>query len=226
MDLERIIRDQGFELARQRKHKVYKHPDGRTFVMASTPSDWRAGQNILGDFAKVTGKSRQELLNPAKPERERTRLEPIEEPMMLVPVAMAEVPPLHVDTTTPLTKNDLKKLKRWEKHYAEREARHAKLKQHLELMMDFMKHESEVGKLPPDSIMIALEHFLSKEGRNPILVGFCITTKVSVPHLTIQDIYGTLQVGPFYLDLYETKARTETTWWYGGKVKVEILGAL
>jgi hypothetical protein len=42
-----------FDLVRQRKHKVYRNPDGLIFVTASTPSDRRASHNALSILKRV-----------------------------------------------------------------------------------------------------------------------------------------------------------------------------
>jgi hypothetical protein len=40
--LQQLLRSNGFTLLRQRKHLVWRHPSGRNFVTAKTPSDRRA----------------------------------------------------------------------------------------------------------------------------------------------------------------------------------------
>src|SRR5947208_15530768 len=35
-----------FVLVRDDKHKVYRNPEGKVYVTAATPSDWRAGFNM------------------------------------------------------------------------------------------------------------------------------------------------------------------------------------
>jgi hypothetical protein len=46
-----------FDLVRQRKHRVYRNPDGLVFVTASTPSDRRASQNALSTLKRILGRS-------------------------------------------------------------------------------------------------------------------------------------------------------------------------
>ncbi len=52
-DIEKRITDAGFELARSRKHLIWKDAEGRTLVTANSPSDHRAGSNILRDLDRV-----------------------------------------------------------------------------------------------------------------------------------------------------------------------------
>jgi predicted RNA binding protein YcfA (HicA-like mRNA interferase family) len=45
----------GFELARQKRHLVFKHPTGPVVVTAQSPSDHRALKNIDKEFRKALG---------------------------------------------------------------------------------------------------------------------------------------------------------------------------
>jgi predicted RNA binding protein YcfA (HicA-like mRNA interferase family) len=51
--LIKLLRDHNFDLVRQRKHKIYRNPDGLTFVAASTPSDRHAPQNALSTLKRI-----------------------------------------------------------------------------------------------------------------------------------------------------------------------------
>jgi predicted RNA binding protein YcfA (HicA-like mRNA interferase family) len=46
-EIEKLLHENGAVLVRQKKHRVYRFPDGREVVMASTPSDHRATLNKL-----------------------------------------------------------------------------------------------------------------------------------------------------------------------------------
>jgi len=48
-----LLREYRFDLVRQRKHKIYRNPDGLTFVTASTPSDRRAPHNALSTLKRI-----------------------------------------------------------------------------------------------------------------------------------------------------------------------------
>jgi hypothetical protein len=54
-EAEEILRSHGAVLARQRKHEVWKFPDGRTFVRASTPSDVNGDRNSLRQLKRLLG---------------------------------------------------------------------------------------------------------------------------------------------------------------------------
>jgi len=45
----------GARLKRDKKHRVYELPNGRNFVVASTPSDARADRNAISDLRAATG---------------------------------------------------------------------------------------------------------------------------------------------------------------------------
>lgn len=51
--LMQLLREHNFDLVRQRKHKIYRNPNGLTFVTASTPSDRRAPQNALSTLKRI-----------------------------------------------------------------------------------------------------------------------------------------------------------------------------
>jgi hypothetical protein len=53
VEVDRLLRESGAVLARNKKHEVWKIPGGKTFVKASTPSDRRATANQLSDLRKV-----------------------------------------------------------------------------------------------------------------------------------------------------------------------------
>ncbi len=50
---QEILRSVGAELVRQSRHAIYKLPDGRGFVQAKTPSDWRASRKSLASLRRV-----------------------------------------------------------------------------------------------------------------------------------------------------------------------------
>jgi predicted RNA binding protein YcfA (HicA-like mRNA interferase family) len=51
--LIKLLRENSFNLVRQRKHKIYRNPEGRMFVISSTPSDRQAPQNALSTLKRV-----------------------------------------------------------------------------------------------------------------------------------------------------------------------------
>lgn len=50
-----LLEQHGMVLVRERKHCVYKHPDGRSFVTSSTPSDRNASKQTLRSLRKFLG---------------------------------------------------------------------------------------------------------------------------------------------------------------------------
>src|SRR5258707_5502975 len=48
--LTQVLLRNGFQLARQKKHFVWRHPDGRVWTMPRTPSDKRA---LLNNFTEL-----------------------------------------------------------------------------------------------------------------------------------------------------------------------------
>jgi predicted RNA binding protein YcfA (HicA-like mRNA interferase family) len=87
VNVERVLVEQGFNLVRQRKHRVYRRCDGKTFVMASTPSDRRASQNSLSNLARLLGIPRRELFG--KPEATHV--------LSVAPILVAAQPIVAVD---------------------------------------------------------------------------------------------------------------------------------
>ena len=65
IQLTRSLKANGFVLARQDKHKIYRRDDGRIFVVPSTPSDcYRWAKNALADLQRVLAEPpRSELLS-------------------------------------------------------------------------------------------------------------------------------------------------------------------
>lgn len=219
MDLDRIFRQHGFDLVRQKKHRVYKHPDGRTFVTSSTPSDWRTEKNVLGDFSNLTGLDKEELLRPTKPKRQRTRLTPLDpdQPVLLSPPEPVPAAPVVVH----YTKADLKRLKRWEKIYALRDAKQTKQKERLELLLRLIDHgvdryTQRTGvEIPSGELHRVIGRALQREGWDPVTIGVAVGTR--------QELYVSFRVGRFYLDLVRGKAFIETQWECLGE-KIEVLG--
>jgi predicted RNA binding protein YcfA (HicA-like mRNA interferase family) len=51
--LMELLEKYNFDLVRQRKHRIFRNPDGLTFVTASTPSDRKAPQNALSTLKRI-----------------------------------------------------------------------------------------------------------------------------------------------------------------------------
>lgn len=89
-EITRLLREHGAILARTKRHMVYKFPDGRTFTMASTPSDFRAANNQLRDLKHtlglfgtrgVPGERRDKKCKPGR--EKQLRISTSADPMML-----------------------------------------------------------------------------------------------------------------------------------------------
>ena len=50
-----LLKSSGMALERHKKHLIYRHPDGRSFALSGTPSDFRAENNQLRDLKNFLG---------------------------------------------------------------------------------------------------------------------------------------------------------------------------
>lgn len=62
--VEELIREYGGLLVRTKRHFVYRFPDGRIFILSSTPSDSHTERNSLADLRKFLGIKRESNKNP------------------------------------------------------------------------------------------------------------------------------------------------------------------
>jgi len=65
-DVEALIKAHGGVLKRQRKHQVWRFPDGRTLTLSVSPSDFRAERGMLTDLRKLVGIERESRKNPQR----------------------------------------------------------------------------------------------------------------------------------------------------------------
>jgi predicted RNA binding protein YcfA (HicA-like mRNA interferase family) len=134
--IERLLSSHGFELARQRKHKVYKREDGTTFVTASTPSDRRAERNQISTLSRVLGVEKRSLF--ATLERRRThKRNPTPEPSapeMAAPTAVR--PTVVVEKSA--TRGDRRLAKRLERIERDRSTKAEKLAERQQLFFDHL----------------------------------------------------------------------------------------
>jgi hypothetical protein len=115
------LRVHGFEIVRQRKHRVYKNPMGQTFIVPSTPSDRRWSANALADLARLCGPTETDP-RPLRARRQHGRLERIEPRSAEQPQPPVELIPAPVPAPA-LSRADRQRLKRWEKHEGQRAAK-------------------------------------------------------------------------------------------------------
>jgi hypothetical protein len=85
-----ILNGCGAVLVRRRKHKVYKFPNGKTFVVANTPSDIHAASNQLTDLRRTIG------MTPKHKEgtRRRPRILKSAAKEKMIPLPELNAPPL------------------------------------------------------------------------------------------------------------------------------------
>ena len=85
-----LLLEHNFDLVRHRKHKIYRNPDGLTFVTSSTPSDRRAPQNAISALKRIlrqadTMYESSTVIDPAPV---------VEELHMIKPVSLNEPSPM------------------------------------------------------------------------------------------------------------------------------------
>jgi hypothetical protein len=221
MDFDRLLTNHGFTLARQRKHRVYKREDGKTLVVASTPSDSRRGDaNKLRDLCRVLGKRKVELL--ARPIRSRNRTVPaLEQPEQLAPQPAPQLAPVY-------TSAELKKLRRMEKHEKQRAARDEKMRALLQLLTNITNDglREEIRTAPSPMLHFfwadALRHELRSYGIQSILYGAELATDDGFAY----PIYF-VRVGKYYCDFVGSEVRLAAqTHWDDGEFLIEIMGEL
>lgn len=117
--IEHALQRTGFTLARQRKHKVYKRDDGKTFVTPSTPSDCNWEKNAIATLARMLGIRKVDLTTPV------TRMISKVSEVQPEPVAvLAPEPATEMQTTSAIEEILIdKKLERQLKRSKRREAK-------------------------------------------------------------------------------------------------------
>lgn len=220
MNMEDLVKRYGFDLARQKKHKVYKHPDGRTFVLPSTPSDWRSSHNQLSDFSRLMGLSKKELLGLERKERKEVVVE--DKPVLLHPPELVlSVEEKINEAPIAYSKSDLKKLKRWEKIYRLQQEKLSKrkreLEDHLIVTQGVFKQLVLEGNYSTTDFYTAWKVVLQRAGWNPVSCGLVINDWT--------DLFLIYQVGKFYLDVHTGIARLETQWMWED-FKFEVVGPI
>lgn len=99
-----LLRDNGFELVRSKKHQVYKDDAGRTMVLPSTPSDIRAYRNAIADMRRLHGIEPEVYRPTARVRNPRP-----------VPAQPAPFPIEAIASTRPLTSDEEALLAKWQK---------------------------------------------------------------------------------------------------------------
>lgn len=52
-----VLAELGAVLVRNRNHLIYRFPNGQTFVMSRTPSDYRAERNMVRDARAIAARA-------------------------------------------------------------------------------------------------------------------------------------------------------------------------
>lgn len=78
-EVTKLLRDHGAVLDRSKKHNVWKFPDGKTFVCAHTPSDFRAHDRQLSDLRNLLG-LQQHLTTVGERRQKREKRQRSEQP--------------------------------------------------------------------------------------------------------------------------------------------------
>ena len=73
---EELLRQHRFVLVSENKHRKYKDPEGRVYIVSKTPSDWRAWQNALTTLKLVIA-SPVQTSEVIEEERQRREIEKI-----------------------------------------------------------------------------------------------------------------------------------------------------
>ncbi len=223
MNLDAILRSAGFRLARQRKHKVYKHAElGKTLVVASTPGDHRAGANTLAQLSRLTGIRKRDLLSPpvrrnVRPPRQVANLPaPLEgKPVEIVQKTQLESAP------PPMTRAEKKLLKRLEKHDIQRTVKLERQRQRLQSFVDkchdyFLYTMFECGVAYQEDErddlhdLVALSLYAVVKER----MGFRDVELLAAEVVIDQQVGNTLVVraGSWYLDYFGGKVHDAPEW--------------
>lgn len=228
--VEAIISKAGFELLRNKNHRIYRNAAGQNLVTAATPSDWRAGRNTLAQLSRLTGVSLRTLTVPTH--RKRIRI-PAPEPIRIVAsqVVPETLPAAVVVPPAPLTAAEGKLLKRMVKHEAQYVAKQAKQLERFIRLVHML-----TALFDSDEVFFENEDY---ESRLKFVIG---TVFIHVKHsLGFQDVelmsaavkdsqedlgFLVVRVGTFYLDVACDTVRTGPTWTEEGFGEVEIEGGL
>jgi predicted RNA binding protein YcfA (HicA-like mRNA interferase family) len=222
--LQKSLRAHGFELVRQKRHRVYKNPAGHTFVTSSTPSDRCWSTNALADLARLCGPAETDS-RPLRARRRHGRLD--SEPRRdAVPIdsslEKAEAQPTPAPATPALSRADRQRLKRWEKHENQRGAKDAR---RLAKLRDLAHraHESLERRSAERSILIVM--LTVETHRRVRQLGFQ-DVALSVADVAKdgwdagRSIY--IRVGGRFIDIIEGVLREGQTWVDAGGATVEV----
>lgn len=217
----------GFKLARQKKHRVHKNPEGKTLVTASTPSDWRWSKKALRELVKLCGPIETDH-RPLRARREHGKMESDAEAVQKLPPAPEPIP------EAPLSRADRLRLKRWEKHESQRKV---KIERQRVLL-------SEIAQLANSVFMENRDECFGEffDADQAYLAGIAFANGVvdyikenlgyynvamAVADIGLDDGQKALgfyiRVNSWFVDLFEGVIRENSTWTASnGSVRVEV----
>jgi hypothetical protein len=180
--VESILAAHGFEVVRQKKHKVWRDENGRTIVTPASPSDRRWNDNAIGDLSRVLGIKKRDLM--VRPRRRAPEGAPQHAGIPAETVAAAEPPPPAPPLTAPYTKAEQKKLRRLFKHEQDRaKKREAHLVRFGEVARDCACYRMDLideGREPVVAYLLAsveavkrLHRMGFRDARITVVMNFC-----------------------------------------------------
>lgn len=208
--LDKALKTHGFALARTKKHRVYKHGDGSTFVLASTTSDVRAEQNAIATFARLVGKRVADLQAPQHPKRSQrphTKLEPCPQPKPVAP-KLEPISPEHLRL-----EKQLRKLEKRDSKYAAAKARkHTERRKELTHVMEVAVKIQEKSGYKPIQTCVECAHYLRYIGYNDVEP--VVITAVGAPFDPAGTILGyvAVRVGGWYIDVTYQRVWETSRW--------------
>jgi hypothetical protein len=216
-ELQRRLRAHRFELARQRKHRVYKNPAGQTFVLPSTPSDQRWSTIALAELARLCGPIETDS-RPLRARRQHAKLD-IEPPPSIEALPSPAAP---VPAAPPLSRADQQRLKRWEKHESQRGA---KFERRLVKLRDLAYRMHDSLKKGGGNRGLLIFRLTQETHRRVRALGFQ-DVALSVADVTEEsDSLGValyVRVGGRFVDILEGALREGQTWADGDGATVTV----
>jgi predicted RNA binding protein YcfA (HicA-like mRNA interferase family) len=218
-ELQKNLRAHGFELARQRKHRVYKDRAGRTFVTSSTPSDRRWSAKALADLVRMCGPTGRDS-RPLRARRRHGRLEPA---FACLPADVVKPPrpPVNPDPAPALSRADQQRLKRREKHQVQRgakiERQRAQLSDIARRAHEFMEDEGWEPEPFTDCACATFWHIKALGFQDVALAAADIVVNGEKCAIGIY-----VRVNGWFVDIFDNALRESPTWAESRGVMVEV----
>ena len=221
--LQNSLRALGFELVRQRKHRIYKNRAGCTFVIPSTPSDRRWSDNALADLARLCGPAETDSRRlRARRQHGRLDSEPRRDAVVFdSSLEKGEPQPTPAAATPSLSRADRQRLKHWEKHESQRGAkdawRLAKLRDLAHRAHDSLAKRSAERSILIVRLTVETYRRVRQLGSQDVALSVADVAKDGWD--AGRSIY--IRVGGRFIDIIEGVLREGQTWADAGGVTVE-----